>query len=159
MKRVLVVSDTHGRIEEVERLLENVKFDIIIHLGDTLSDAIKLKERVSPEEFYMVKGNNDFYGETHKTIEICSHKIFICHGHTYGVSYGLENLAQESLEKGAKIALYGHTHTMHDEIIKGVRVFCPGSPSRPRGSERSVGIIECDDSFIELAHYEMRGWI
>lgn len=159
MKRVLVVSDTHGKIDEVERLLENVKFHIIIHLGDNLADAIRLKERVSPEEFYMVKGNNDFYGETEKTVEICSHKIFICHGHTYGVSYNPERLVEEAIKKGAKIALYGHTHTMCDETIKGVRVFCPGSPSRPRGCERSVGIIECDESFIELAHYEIRGWM
>ena len=55
------------------------------------------------------------------------------HGHRYGVHYGREQLAEAALQKGAKLALYGHTHIFRDEEIDGVRLINPGSPTLPRG--------------------------
>ena len=47
-------------------------------------------------------------------------------------------------EKGADIALYGHTHVAHDEEVDGIRLFNPGS----LGYEKSFGVIEIRDGQV-----------
>ena len=39
MYRVLITGDTHGHIQSVLDLMENVEFDEVIHLGDYVKDA------------------------------------------------------------------------------------------------------------------------
>ena len=115
MERIMVISDTHGRIENAIRLIENVPFDKIIHLGDTLRDALEIGKAFPSVELIYVKGNNDPFGaESEKIIEIDSKKIFLCHGHTFSVSSDLLRLSLAAQERGAEIALFGHTHRKED---------------------------------------------
>lgn len=153
MKRILITADTHGHIDNVVRLMENVEFDAVIHLGDYTRDAFSLKRLYADKEFYMVKGNNDFSGETEKVITVGEHKIFLCHGHLHGVGTNLLRLSLAAREKGADVALFGHIHTPEDIMVNSVRIFSPGSPSYPRMSSRSVGILEEENGAIEMAHY------
>ena len=48
--------------------------------------------------------------EDEKIIEVCGKKIFITHGHFYGVKEGMQRLLYRGLELKVDIALYGHTH-------------------------------------------------
>lgn len=153
MERILITGDTHGNLDNIITLMDNVEFDAVIHLGDYIKDAIQL-EKIYPDiKFYKIKGNNDFSGESEKVITVGEHKIYFCHGHLLGVGSDLLRLSLKAEEKGADVALYGHTHTPEDTIVNSVRIFSPGSPSRPRMSENSVGILEWDDDYFEMAHY------
>ena len=156
MERILVVSDTHGRVDNVIRLMENVPFDKIIHLGDTVRDALLLGKAFPKCELFCIRGNNDPFGPAAESvIEICEKKIFICHGHTYSVSSDLLRLSLAASEKGAMLALFGHTHRKENTEYSGVRLFNPGSATLPRDGKASVGIIEIDEDYFGIAHYEI----
>lgn len=156
MYRVLITGDTHGHIQSVLELMENVKFDAVIHLGDYVKDASAIGNCHKAIPVHFVRGNNDFSGENEKVIEIFGRKIFICHGHTLGVGSNLLKISLAAREKGAKIALHGHTHIKEDLMVNSVRIFSPGSPTYPRMGERSVGILEADDNYFEMAHYYIK---
>lgn len=129
MKRLIVVSDTHGNGKGVEKLLpliaENHYF---IHLGDGLSDLRSVLEN-EPKKVYFCRGNCDFFTTVPEEgeLEIEGVKIFYCHGHKYGVKSGLGTLAREAKRHGCNVALYGHTHIAKITEIDGVTLINPGS--------------------------------
>ncbi|MBR2432651.1 MAG: YfcE family phosphodiesterase [Clostridia bacterium] len=148
---VLIVSDTHGRVDKLDRLIECRQRLLkrgevlnVIFLGDGLSDLFSCS-RYDNIIAHAVRGNCDYsvpfgpYGEdipTESTIELCGHKIFIAHGHTLDVKFTRARLYQRAAEVGADIALFGHTHSPLEEYItnervstleKPLAVFNPGS--------------------------------
>lgn len=128
MKRFVVLSDSHGRINLTEKLgglfAEN---DAIVHLGDGSTD-MRPVFCLYPEKTYICRGNCDFfYGESEYIIEAEGVRIFCCHGHSYGVKSGLERLATAAKEKDCTVALYGHTHIASIEKTDGVLCINPGS--------------------------------
>lgn len=59
--KILIVSDTHGRLENLERVIEMTKpIDALIHLGDVEGQEDYIR-RLVPCAAYMVSGNNDFF--------------------------------------------------------------------------------------------------
>lgn len=130
MKTFIVLSDSHGRKGQIERLIplfaEN---DGVLHLGDGSSDFREFALR-EPEKFKVMKGNCDFsYGLDEYEFEAEGVKVFCCHGHRYGVKHGREQLARRAKELGCAVALYGHTHTAAIEEIGGVLLVNPGALS------------------------------
>ena len=75
--------------------------------------------------------------------------FFYTHGHHYGVKMGSERLAECAGERGADVALFGHTHRR--ELVRGVgtaaTVFNPGS-LRDGGS---YGVITIKDGHCEFS--------
>jgi predicted phosphodiesterase len=58
---ILVFSDSHGNIEIMKKVIAKYKHvDMVIHLGDYLRDAVKLKESIKNADFKAILGNNDF---------------------------------------------------------------------------------------------------
>lgn len=153
--KILIVSDTHGRESNLEKVLEKTgKIDRLIHLGDveggedyicSLTDA--------PVE--MVAGNNDYFSDLpyEKVIRLGKYQALLTHGHYYYVSMGLERLKEEARQQKADIVMYGHTHYPHLEQEDGLTVLNPGSLTLPRqaGRKPSYIIMEIDDDGI--AHY------
>lgn len=138
--KILIVSDTHRRDENLKLVIkENIPMDMLIHLGDAEGSDYYIPEWVNPEcRMEMVLGNNDFFSklDREREIEIKGHRIFITHGHYYGVSMGPEGLADEARSRGCDIAMYGHTHKPYLGKIGGVTVLNPGSLSYPRQEGR-----------------------
>ena len=149
--KILVVSDTHRKDENLKLVLEQVcPVDMLIHLGDAEGSERFIPEWVNPHCFMaMVQGNNDFFStlKPELEIEIGPHKVFLTHGHYYGVSMGPEGLADEAKSRGCDIAMYGHTHSPFLEEIDGVTVLNPGSLSYPRqeGRRPSYMIINAEE--------------
>ena len=110
--RILVISDTHRKDDNVEKILKKEgAFDRIIHLGDVEGTQKKLiKMAKCPID--IVAGNNDMFGDLpkEKELELCGHKLLLTHGHYYYVSLDAVMLAGEAKSRGFDIALYGHTH-------------------------------------------------
>ena len=131
MKTFVVLSDTHRNTAPLAKIAAVLaESDYIVHLGDMASDARELV-RDYPEKTYVVTGNNDFFGgESEYVIEAEGRRIFLCHGHRYGVKRGTARLVQAAKEHLCDVALYGHTHEpdVHEE--DDVLVVNPGCMTR-----------------------------
>ena len=146
--RYLIVSDTHGNERNLERaLMRSYPMDGVFHLGD-LEGGESYIEDICPCPVYMVRGNNDFFSPapSELTVEVNGHRIFMTHGHRYGVAYGMERLKEAAEKNQCDLAFFGHTH--RPEIIDdaGMIFVNPGSLTYPRqaGRKPSYVILEID---------------
>ena len=150
-RNLLVISDTHGDTESIERLLnKDLQFDCIIHLGDFMSDARSIK---TTKDVICIKGNGDFYSfcKEEKIIVINGKRIFLTHGHRYNIKQTCENLICKSAEINADLILFGHTHEMVLFEKEGRIFFNPGSLGRPRRTwETTYGLVTIDKDNISI---------
>ncbi|MCM1171824.1 MAG: metallophosphoesterase [Clostridium sp.] len=149
MRRILIVSDSHGRNENVQKAIKKAgNIDMMIHLGDIGWDYLEV-EHMSGVPTYMVAGNND-YGLPLKDriiIQIGEHRIYAVHGHRQAVHFGPDTIRYHALENECDIAMYGHTHVPFLDDEGDVTILNPGSLTYPRqeGHEKTFVIMEIDD--------------
>lgn len=136
--KVAVVSDTHCRIEPfLNKIKEYQDIELIIHLGDMVEDAKKIRDRTQLPMFN-VRGNNDYMDSNtpwRQLIHLNGHKILLTHGHREGVNFGENKLYHQAKESGAEMVLYGHTHVYLYKEIDGIKILNPGSAGHDRGFE------------------------
>ncbi len=138
--KILIVSDTHRKDDNLRRVIEEeTPLDMLIHLGDVEGTEYEIPGWVNEGcQLEIVRGNNDFFSTLEREIEleVGPHRILLTHGHYYNVSLGVEGLRQEALERGCDIAMYGHTHRPFLDIRPEITVLNPGSLSYPRQEGR-----------------------
>ena len=139
-KKILVVSDNHRKLDNIYQLLEeNPDISYFIHLGDSegCEDAIRTHLPKGCES-YFVQGNNDFFAYLPKEIEmrLGKERLFLTHGHLYGVGFDLQGLADEARARNCSMALFGHTHRPFSRVVNGVLCINPGSINFPRQENR-----------------------
>lgn len=142
--KIAVVSDTHRINKYIDIAKKYIKeCDAVIHLGDNIEDVDRLTEGFKGL-VYSVKGNCDFSSKypSEQVVDVEGKKIFITHGHNYGVKYSMNNIYYRAKELEVDIALFGHTHESLIIEEDGVVLMNPGSISLPRNSFRSIGYIE-----------------
>lgn len=151
MKRILVMSDTHGNKANIEKAL--CKFgevDCIIHLGDYVRDAQYIRG-LTDKRVYSVKGNCDFSGAKQELLlRTGGKRILALHGHRQDVKNSLLNLGFYAAEKGADLVLFGHTHIPVEEFYGDVILYNPGSLGEPRGRKPSLGVVTIEDGRIRI---------
>ncbi|NPV92947.1 MAG: metallophosphoesterase [Firmicutes bacterium] len=148
MIRIAVFGDTHGDTDAATRALNALGYlDLILHTGDHYTDAKKISRELN-QEILAVAGNCDPYsfGPKEKTVTIGGKKIFLTHGHQWGVKNGILNLFYRGKELGADLVVYGHTHRTAREDVDGMILLNPGSPSYPRDKHRTMALVTIDDS-------------
>ena len=149
--RILVFSDTHGYIENCAMMIRRIKdVDMVLHAGDTSSDAKEL-ERLFPDmDIRYVCGNCEM-SQTPSELEITAagKKIFLTHGHHYNVKYdsGYSTLLRHARLKGADLAVFGHTHKPIYDNLGDISLLNPGSARY--GS--TCGVIEIEDGKLKCA--------
>ncbi len=153
MLRILIMSDSHGRNENVELAIAQVReeigeFQMLIHLGD-VGDAREI-ESLAGVPCYIVRGNTDYDAKllNANVIEAGGHRIFATHGHLYQVDMRLDLLRFAALENDCDIAMYGHTHVPYlEEDPDDVTILNPGSISKPRQADHryTYMVMEIDD--------------
>lgn len=87
--KILIVSDSHGRMNNLLSVIDKVKpIDLMLHLGDIEGNEDTIRE-IAPCAVEMVSGNNDYYTslEKEKVIKLGNHTVFLTHGHRYGVNF------------------------------------------------------------------------
>ncbi len=134
MKKALIFSDSHGRIENMlDVISKNKDVDAIFHAGDIERDADRLRNSVMCP-VYIVKGNCDWFGSMPEkiTVEFAGKKVAICHGHRYLNMGNKDLLTYFGREEGADLVIFGHTHVPFLEQAYPVTLLNPGSISRPR---------------------------
>ena len=162
MLRILILSDSHGRNENVELAIAQVReeigeFQMLIHLGD-VGDAREL-ESLAGVPCYIVRGNTDYDAKllNANVIEAGGHRIFATHGHLYQVDMRLDLLRFAALENDCDIAMYGHTHVPYlEEDPDDITILNPGSISKPRQADHryTYMVMEIDDE--DEVTYELR---
>lgn len=162
MLRILLMSDSHGRNENVELAIAQVReeigeFQMLIHLGD-VGDAREI-ESLAGVPCYIVRGNTDYDAKllNANVIEAGGHRIFATHGHLYQVDMRLDLLRFAALENNCDIAMYGHTHVPYlEEDPDDVTILNPGSISKPRQADHryTYMVMEIDDE--DEVTYELR---
>ncbi|MDY3250067.1 MAG: metallophosphoesterase [Candidatus Choladocola sp.] len=142
--RVLVISDTHGREDNLRKVLDRMGLpDCVIHLGDAENGEAELR-RIVNCPLHIVAGNCDFFSSlpVAKIVEIGNCRIMITHGHYYYVSVGTRDLVEEAKTNGCNVAMFGHTHRPFvDQSDPEITVLNPGSLSFPRQDGRRPSYI------------------
>ena len=109
--------------------IETLHPDTVIHLGDHLADAESMEAVFPGTDFYHVPGNCDYFTAVPQklTVELDGVRIFLTHGHLFGVKSGLSGLEAEARRIGAQLALFGHTHRAVLEEGSGLWLMNPGA--------------------------------
>lgn len=147
--RILAFSDTHGDTSLCFDWLERIPgVDLILHAGDIIRDAEDLAA-VYPQTEY-VSGNNDYarFAPMEKMLFCEDKKLFLTHGHTFGVKYGLKTIATAARVKAAQICVFGHTHVPYCGYEDGVLLVNPGSASGRYASAATCAVIEIEQGKI-----------
>lgn len=149
--KILIVSDTHRRDENLKRVIEQQKpLDMFIHLGDAEGSEEFIPAWLNPGcQIEMVRGNNDFFSNLDKEreINIGKYRVLLTHGHYYNVAMGMGMLVNEGKARGLDMVMFGHTHRPYLKKIEQITILNPGSLSYPRqeGREPSYLIMTLDE--------------
>ena len=163
--RILLVSDTHGRVDKLEKLLELFKNDVrlVCHMGDYGSDLRRFESKYGALQMAAVNGNTDYslQGQTEQIIElqVSSKKLrlLITHGHRFGVKRNLDRLFGYAKDLEADAVFFGHTHEDVCFVRDGIFFMNPGSLTfgRERGSTYGLVHVADNGEFAgEIVDYE-----
>ena len=144
--KILVVSDSHGDYESLDRLYKMYpNMDVYLHAGDSEQDEFSIKPFIS------VRGNCDHYYDFQNYLVIPSPigNIYVQH-----LPYVSKSVISEH---NAKIVIYGHTHTRRHEKINDILYVNPGAISFARDKyEGSYAILTIDSNNIEVKFYTLK---
>jgi hypothetical protein len=155
MKRILVISDSHGRNDDIEGVLKQVgHIDYMIHCGD-LERGEEYVRALVDCPVTLVAGNNDYYLDLpmEEVIELWGYKILVTHGHYHYVNSGVDNLKEYARRLGVDIAMYGHTHVPYFEVDEDLTVLNPGSLTYPRQADRKPTFLMMEIDNDGVAHF------
>lgn len=115
--RVLLVSDSHGRLDGIEQLIQQQERpDLILHCGDH-QDPIAEISWAFDLPVLGVAGNCDHSSPLdalpqERLVVLAGQRIFLTHGHLFGVKHQLNGLVQTACSPRirADVACFGHTH-------------------------------------------------
>lgn len=137
--KILIVSDTHGRLDHLEEAMERVcDFDALIHCGDIEDQEEEIRDMAEGRPVTIVRGNNDWNSRLPyvQVVEYGGYRILVTHGHRFG-AYNTSEMVDRAHREGCRVAVYGHTHfPVIDEDCDGVDILNPGSLTFPRQPNR-----------------------
>lgn len=127
--KIMVISDTHGNyLAPLSCLDEDTGIELIIHLGDEISDG-RMLQNLTSIPILLVPGNCD--PGAREPRELCGllggRRIFMTHGDIYQVKSGLDALIRKAVSENASVVLFGHTHTPVVEEENGLLLVNPGT--------------------------------
>lgn len=150
--RIVVISDTHRSYRALREIVEKHErdADLFLFAGDGERELEDVRDEFLRKTFLAVRGNCDFASQEQvsRIVMAGDVKIFLTHGHMYGVKGGTAGILSAAKENGAKVALYGHTHVAYAGYEDGIYLLNPGSAAQPRAGRPSYGIIDITASGI-----------
>lgn len=134
--KILVFSDSHGRVSGMLDAVEREKPDAIFHLGDLADDGEQVRFAYPNIPFYAVEGNCDRFsrGDFEGVARLAGKTIFYLHGHTKGVKVNTDRAVLTAFDLGADILLYGHTHRPDVQRVDTLLVVNPGAAMNGRAA-------------------------
>ena len=154
--RILIVSDTHGKVGRVKKIYRKLSqtspIDLIVHCGDYYEDAMKIQSQLGTGVL-AVRGNCDrCYDENEYAIlDTEAGSFFVTHGHMHNVKESKQTLYYTALEHECVGVIYGHTHRAEKADLGDFLFINPGSLNRPRdGSEGTFALLETSDRYAQV---------
>lgn len=144
--KILITSDTHGIYSSIsDYIINEGDIDLLIHAGDGVEDC-KYISYETGINYYVVKGNNDFYSNEsyEKVIDVEGYKIFLTHGHKYSIDFSLTDLTQAAMDNDCDMVIFGHIHRYINTKRSGIWLLNPGSPSLARDDDSGFLIMTID---------------
>ncbi len=159
--KVLVLSDTHGEIEQMNAVIEEeLPFDLLIHCGDSEVDLSSVLFRPDDYALLAVRGNCDWTGSYPElsSVRLLGHQILAVHGHLHGAGQGAKPLFRLAKKNRADILCFGHTHRplIEESLSKGILLINPGSLTRNRPYPRCGSYAVLNLTEGEMADAEIR---
>ena len=160
--KILVFSDSHGKYERMADVFSRDKYDVVLFLGDGISDFDKLqKSNMTSARMIAVKGNCDLFDGTpeERIIELDGFRVLMLHGHGKNVKHGTTVLEYYAREKEVDLVLYGHTHSRDIRRIENEKpfyIFNPGSIGASSYLNPSFGYIDTVNGQIVLSVVDYR---
>ena len=127
--KIIVLSDSHGNTQALIDAVFDESPQLILHLGDYERDCDKVRKVYPTIALRTVRGNGDFRGREpdYDEFVVQDKRIFMTHGHLYGVKTGLDSVMNAGFLRRADILLFGHTHIPFDAFYDGMHIVNPGS--------------------------------
>lgn len=151
--KIGIISDSHRFDSGIKKAVETFKknnVEMIFHAGDHFRDTFRIKELIDVP-IIGVAGNCDIENvEDEIVLELEGKKIFLTHGHKYGVKNSTERLEKLAKDKKYDIIIYGHTHILDIREKDDVLIINPGSTSMPKGkNKKTVVILDIKSSSLD----------
>lgn len=146
--KYLILSDIHGNRAALARTLQKEQdADAVCFLGDGLFEMEEMTGVFSAAPFYLVRGNCDasLRSPAECLVSLGGKLAFLTHGNGYEVKLTLQALKKAARQRGADIALFGHTHQPFYEYDDGLYLFNPGSLAFSYGGQGSYGLLFCEE--------------
>lgn len=151
--RIVVFSDTHNNSSRMISVLNKIiGVDAVIHCGDGVRDLEEISARFLNIKIFGVSGNCDMASGKYKDIiEIGGKRIFVTHGHMYGVKAETEIDYPTIRDKGRELSVdavvFGHTHLPYNKNWGDIVVMNPGSIKYTG----TYGVIEIENNILKAA--------
>ena len=127
---ILICSDSHTRLDYFQKVIDFEEPEMIIFAGDHSTDAVDMSLVYSEILFKIVRGNTDYFDKDTRDIEIFEvhgKKVFLTHGHLFGVKSNLNEIEKKAVSENADICIFGHTHREYMKEIDGITYLNPGA--------------------------------
>ncbi len=148
--KVLIISDSHQRLNTLVRIYEKEAPDIVICAGDHSKDGEELSFIFPQSKYYIVRGNCDYFDRRYDdemVIELGGFKILLAHGHEYRVKHSYISIRERGKRLGCDLVIFGHTHVPYLSQEDGITLFNPGAVY-----ENEYGILNIIDNKLEFFH-------
>lgn len=144
MKRVVILSDTHGLLRP--QVLEHLSLaDVVIHGGDINTQAI-VDTLSGYAPLHIVRGNNDKEWAEHLPLSL----TFSIEGVHFFLVHNKKDVPADL--HGVDVVVYGHSHKYSQEEKSGVLWLNPGSCGKRRFDQEitlSLMTVEGDHFQVE----------
>ena len=155
--RILVFSDSHGRVGPMQDMVELYAPDAVFHLGDVVRDGDKLQALYPKLPFYRVAGNCDWSasGLPLESVAYLEGKtVFYMHGHTQHVKTGIGLAVKAAQAVQAQLLLFGHTHRAVCKQKNGVWLVNPGTIGGV-GAAATYAVAEAENGSVSVELKEL----
>ena len=155
-----VVSDTHNRIDNVEKIIDifnSNKVEKAIHTGDITQPRTLVRFKRLNCPLLGVYGNND--QEEQGLVEIAEENGFKFQEPPFSFEIENKKIAifhePDEIENFIKktpsidLIIHGHTHRFRNETVGGVKIINPGECAGIIKGKNSVGLLNLKDLSLE----------
>lgn len=126
--KILVFSDSHGRLGHMMDAIAAERPQRIFFLGDNYRDGESIADLYPKIPIDMVQGNCDFCaGPDELLVEAGGVRFFLTHGHRYQAKSDTELLVKAGQRRGAAVVCFGHTHIPLNVPEQDVWLLNPGT--------------------------------
>lgn len=150
--KILVLSDSHGRVGNLLDAVERELPDQVFFLGDVLRDLEDLEALDPALPVCAVAGNCDgwYGGAEERECTVSGVRCYLTHGHLHHAKLGTLGLAKAGTDRGVDAVFFGHTHRpMAERQENGLWLINPGTVGGV-GHRATYGVVQAERGEISV---------